>query len=844
MNESEKIIEYKESIFHKPGQSEFLSRIGFRAFNQLIVRITGTDQISSFKRSVVFLFLLLILTGAFISGNAGDVYRIYNDDGYERASVIYAKDKNDAYVPIAEFYRQGRKIIKLENGLNDGPGSRVAKCFMAAEDNQFQQHFGIDFKGILRASLVNIMAGKIKEGASTISQQVARLRFLSHERSLLRKIREAFYAIVLEIRFDKHEIMEFYLNEVHLGHGANGVESASQFYFEKNFKDLSWGEAALLSSLTTQPNNFSPLRDINQSRSKVQVTFQKLIENGEMDIKTAEIEYKKLETEYYLTLNRSPWDSARNQRKNDHPYVTEYIRGKILKHFSNSRLLTGGLKIYTTIVVDHQNAAEQEFIPYLKKQTARRYKKSFEHFEYFEQEMGSINRMTGLLFPVPDVRLNVTRSEREFLRTFAARELNDFSMFNYLVGSSDTNRAMEHYMNYGEKFVEEKQNVEGALVSIRPVTGEITAIVGGSGFATRNQLMRFQTARRQPGSSFKPLVYSACIDHSGNNLDSDYRLTASTMIEDAPIHFVNHDLSEYSPENYSHSYDGWMRLREALVKSKNTVAVQVYKNCGPGNVNPLISNLINLKSRTGGQRKLPREAAVALGSFVVTPMEMVRAYAVFASNGREVEPYILTHITNFDGKKILKDFRPHIKKRKPGQIIGPATAKIMVSMLRDVVSRGTGRGAFLPGRRTAGKTGTTNRNTDAWFVGFTPKLVTALYLGYDKPGSLGGGATGGGLAAPVWGRYMHKALKSEKPGKYNFVDAKTVGVEICKSTGSLPTSACANRMVEMFIPGTQPTDSRSPYDDVSEDGEIISSQRNNNVIKSKKEIFTDDSLDE
>lgn len=775
-----------------------------------------------------------------MAGGPGDIYLVFTNEGYEQASEILAKNLAGKDIRIAEFYRQGRRIIELQETGPRGMDSRVSKCFIAAEDNNFLSHFGIDFQGILRATLVNIQAGGIKEGASTITQQVARLRFLSQERSFLRKLREAYYAILLEIRYDKHEILELYLNEVHLGHGANGVQSAAKFYFDKSYFELSWGEAAVLSSLTTRPRDFSPLRNINRSRAKVQVTFQKLVENGEMTVAEAQREYQILEKDYYRTLNRSPLDSASNQRLNKHPYVTEYIRTKVLKYFSNRQLLTGGLRIYTTIVDEHQTAAEAEFIPYLKAQTKRRKRRPFTRYSVFDREFETVKQMNRLMFPGQEFKTRLTRNERDFLHEFLRVYKDDVDMLSYLNGSSDTNRTFEHYQSYGNQLVTEQQTVEGALISIRPVSGAITAVVGGSGFAPRNQLMRFETARRQPGSAFKPLVYSAGIDYSGRHPGEKFVLTASTLIDDAPVHFVNRDLTEYAPENYSHTYEGLMRLRPALVKSKNSVAVQVYRNSGPSAINPTAGKLLQLESRRRGPHKLPREAAVALGSFVVTPIEMAQAYAVFASQGREVHPYIITHITDAGGR-ILKDFRPKIKQRQHRQILSAAAAKIITSMLRDVVTRGTGRAAHLPGRQVAGKTGTTNRSTNAWFVGYTPNLVTALYIGYDKPASMGGGATGGGLAAPVWGRYMHKALRGIRPGHFDFGDqARVVSTTICARTGRLPGPGCGETLVEIFIPGTQPDDYEDPAADQS--GGPIRAGYEEKVIKRKDDIFDEGDL--
>ncbi|MCB1327073.1 MAG: PBP1A family penicillin-binding protein [Spirochaetales bacterium] len=837
---------YRSSIFSPPGRSGIFSRSVFFAFNLIMARRLGPSDGRALLKALggaVFLGLLCI---GLVAGTPLDLWLVFEERGYNQPSQIFAVGPDGEDMMIAEIYTEFRRVIHLEPERGRGLDSRVAQAFIATEDNKFESHLGVDFEGILRAAVVNAMAMRVKEGASTITQQVARLRYLSRERSLVRKLREAFLAVLIELRYSKREIMEMYLNMVPLGHGTNGIEAAAQFYFGKGFLELSWGEAAVLSAMTTSPNTFSPLRSPDNSRDKVQVVLRRLFETGHLNLEQMESEYSQLEQGFYTTLNRSPRETASGEKLNLHPYVTSYVWVNLLEgrqpwRYSRWRMVNGGLRIYTTINHQHQSAAEQEFIRYLREQTARRKRPPFNRYELFYEAFGELPRLQSVLrdyYGLPEHRfdLDMSRVERDFLRAYSGEGQTEASLMALLTGTDQMDQAFVAGRERAAELAEEEQAVEGALISIRPRTGEITAIVGGSGMTAGNQQMRFETAYRQPGSAFKPIVYASGIEATGLDPDRDYQLTAATLVDDSPQHFVNRDLSEYSPENYSRSYDGLMRLRRALTLSKNSVAVQVYRNVGPDAINPIAARILDLDSRPSNRpHSLPAEATVALGSFGVTPLEMARAYAVFASGGQRVYPYIVDHITDSTGQ-VIYDSREERARQEVEQVISPGTAMIITSMLQDVVEEGTGRAARMSGRPVAGKTGTTNRNKNAWFVGFTPNLVTAVYVGYDRPISLGGGATGGGLAAPVWGRYMHRALAGEPGGRFEFEGSTAYSVEICESTGALPGRRCPRRMTELFLPGTAPTEANDELEaGAGQDGVPA-------VIIDDEDVLTDEDL--
>ena len=754
------------------------------------------------------------------------------EQGYPRIEEpLKGKENTDEMQSSKQKSKDGKTEVLLDMD------AKIVRAFLAAEDVRFLYHPGVDLFGIVRAFGVNLLAGKIKEGASTITQQVARLRFLSQERSVLRKLREAFLALLLEIKYTKREIMEDYLNMVPLGHGTNGIEAAARFYFDKSCTQLNWGEAALLASLTTRPRQFSPIANPMQSMYKVKVTLQKLVENGQLTILQAEAAFRALQENFYATLNRSPNDSAFGQRLNLHPYVTAFVRNQLPRELrSNDILSTAGLAIYTSINHKHQSAAEKHMPPYLKKITAQRRRPPFRNHHIFDSDFAEFYKLNALLLELPQFKLKISRARRDLNLNFHTDLAAELNVLSLLAGEANVSRSIDHHLLYGKDFVRQYA-VEGALLSIEPYTGKITAVVGGSAFSPNNQQLRFHKIRRQAGSAFKPIVIASALEASLNP-QAKQGITAATIFDDTPLHFINRDLSEYSPANYSDSYDGNIRLRKALTLSKNSVSIQVYRRLGSEVINPIAERLLQL-DRESPARSLPREATVALGSYGLSPLRMASAYGVFASGGYEISPYVIETISDRTGK-LLYDHRKMQKDKKPRRLLSASTAELMVSMLKDVVNKGTGQAAALSGRQVAGKTGTTNLSTDAWFVGFTPALVTAIYIGYDSPSSLGINSTGGSLAAPVWGKYMYEALKGTLPKNYNFKGSQLKKVEICESTGALPGPDCPERITELFLPGTEPRHVKPAFESYSENSQFSEGSENREQEDREADVLNDE----
>ncbi|MDX1960099.1 MAG: PBP1A family penicillin-binding protein [Leptospiraceae bacterium] len=814
----------------------------FFFFIEKILRKMNSVRLK-FALAILVLLNILVLTV-----HPKDFELIKEASNYQIPSILYGMNEKGEFEPIAEFYQFSKLVLnikdlkKSDNEIDDN--NKLIQAFLASEDNDFYSHFGLDIRGIARAFVVNLIAGRIKEGASTISQQTARLKFLTNDRSFVRKAREAWLAILLESKFSKDQILEMYLNEIPLGHGTLGVGAAARFYFRKEVNSLNWGEACLLASLTTRPREFSPLVNPNISNNKVRVNFRKLVENGKMDIATAEKEYAKF-SDYYLNLNRSPNDSAYSDRLNRFPYFTEHVRRTLIKKISPEKLYNGGLKVYSTLVIPHQIAAEKVLEKGLENQTKISNQRSFKNIDIFDDSYGASYEIINDLFSLNEFKHKISREERTF-RTLYQEEIRDeLSVLNFLSGTDEVGQVLDE--NYTKQITQDHLlPVEGSIISMRPETGYITAIVGGSEFKSDNQQIRTFQAYRQPGSSFKPLVYAVTLDHYGKNPKENQNITASTQFLDSPLNFILEDGDEWTPENYSEEYAGFVRLRAALESSKNSVAVRVVEEIGLANLLPPLTELLH---PTG--REIPKNFSVALGTFEVTPYEITRAYAGIASKGKEVHPISILQVKDKNDQIVLDYAKENLSKDRK-QVLTPEASFIITSMMQDVIKHGTGKAVIAEGltRPSAGKTGTTNNFRDAWFVGFTPELVSSVWLGYDVGTlTLGKGMAGGVVASPLWGRFMSQALKHEKSKNFDFGEINIQKARVCKISGKLPGSKCRDTYEEYFIPGTldktqcnEHGGGFSPFS-IEPDPDSDFSEKKSKKKKSKKKqknIFKDD----
>jgi penicillin-binding protein 1A len=545
--------------------------------------------------------------------------------------------------PVTSIYSSDGQLIKTftvfkfeKVSLEDVPAD-LKNAFIATEDKNFYKHEGYDLFGLLRSIVVNVTSGRVKQGASTITQQLARILFLSNERTFTRKIKELIIAHRIEKTIPKNRILEMYLNAVYLGSGSYGVVSAAQTYFDKDLDELTLAEKALIAGLPQAPSIYSPLQNPDKAVKRRNWVLKRMYKTGYI---TKE-QYKKA-LEEKLHLNKKP----RIYSYNKAPYFVDYVLAEMEKlGFDEQEISQGGLKIYTTIDYDSQIKAQDAVSNNLKS--------------------------AGLV----------------------------------------------------------KDKSQGSLFSFSPTTGKIYAYVGGKNYE-KSQYDRVTNAIRPPGSSFKPFVYAAAIQQGYNPMD---------IMDDHPI-----EINDWAPKNYGGKYRGKIPMWLALAVSSNVCAVQLIQKVGVGTV-------INFAKEMGITTPLQYDMTIALGSNGVKLYDMVIAYGAFANGGFRVQPYSVERVENSRGVTMYEHSGPKIAK-----VISFDTASAMTFMLKKVIQVGTGRAANI-GKEAAGKTGTTDDYRDAWFMGYTPDLVTGVWIGNDDNTKLGGSFTGGGVPARIWRDYMKVA---------------------------------------------------------------------------------------
>ncbi len=718
-----------------------------------------------------------------------DFNRVQNLASYQPDITTRIYDKNG--VLISELFTEKREIVPFEKIPKN-----LVNAFIAIEDNEFYDHWGINPKGIVRAFFVNIFAGGVKQGGSTITQQLAKILLTSRERSLYRKVKEAFIAVMIESKYSKNEILSLYLNQIFLGHGAYGVESAAKIYFQKDVWDLNLAECALLASLPSSPNMLSPIRHPKTSISRHKVVLGKMVEMGYITVDEAEKAFLGFWPDYLDYIGGLPPSlNTWSTRVDKAPWFTEYIRRELVKKYGEEMVFSGGLSVYTTLDVNKQMAGQRILKDALDRQSVVSGGLSFNNEEFINNNFADEVALASFIFNMNDFNKKGSAENNRLNNHLRSEVIEEFEGINFIAGLDTIEDFIDKYKTtYTDD--RELQRVEGCIISINQQNGYIEAMIGGGEFSSINQLNRTMQSRRQPGSSIKPLLYSAAIE-SG-------KFTAATSVLDSPIVYLDTEGGDWLPENYEGEYNGFIRLRKALEKSINVVSIRIADALGMDTVMNYYARLLKMTDAEKKSR-IPRNLSIALGSIEVSPFEMTRAYAIIANGGKEVIPFAIRYIKNRKGEIIEnreKEINDTIaEKTKNGtiQILKPATSQVMISLMQSVISSGTARWAY-PGRPAAGKTGTTNNWKDAWFIGFTPDLTTGLWIGYDKLGlSLGVGQAAAGIAAPVWGNYMRDAL-SHSPVTGFPAYALLKDLTVCANSGLLPGPSCKSTITEVFIP--------------------------------------------
>ena len=648
---------------------------------------------------------------------------------------------------LGEFGEERRNLTPIQ----DIPPV-MTNAVLAIEDSRFFQHGGVDYKGVLRAALANL--GRVKsQGASTITMQVARNVYLSSEKTFTRKIYEILLTFKLEHLLTKNQILEIYMNQIYLGNRSYGFAAASEAYFGKPLKSISVAEAAMLAGLPKAPSAYNPISNPKRARIRQLYIIDRMLENGFI---TAEEAAAARQEDLKL---RSSTDSTRIHAE----YVAEMARQLIFAQYGNEAY-TRGLNVYTTLNAGEQETAYTALRKGIMDYERRQHYRGPERFvslpasaaeaedaidDVLANHPDNGNVLAAVVLDANARKIVAARADGEQVEITgdglkpAQSGLSDKAPPNIKLRRGAVIRIVQTPKKTWE--ITQLPEVEGAFVAVDPRSGAIRALVGGFDF-DKNKFNHVTQAWRQPGSSFKPFIYSAALEKG---------FTPATVVNDAPLFFSAGVTGgqPWEPKNYDGKYDGPMTLRTGLARSKNVVSIRVLQAVGPKTAQDWVSKF------GFDADKHPAYLTMALGAGSVTPMQLVSAYSVFANGGYRINPYLITRVTDHKGR-ILSDFQPPATSDNP-RAIDARNAFIMDSLLQEVTRSGTAARAQATLKRPDiyGKTGTTNDAVDAWFAGFQPTLAAVTWIGYDTPRNLGSRETGGGLSLPIWISFMEKALK-------------------------------------------------------------------------------------
>src|SRR5580700_7641354 len=684
------------------------------------------------------LFGLLVLVSALVGATAGlllvyttDLPQVEALEAYRPSSITELYDDHDRV--IGSFALQRRVVA----GYDDfAPVLRDA--LVSIEDKDFYRHSGINVWRIAGAAYRDIESGGRVQGASTLTMQLARNLFLSPDRSFHRKVQEAMLAVQIERHFTKPQIFTLYANQIFLGHGAYGFEAASEYYFSKPAKQLTLDEAAMLAGLPKGPTVYSPINHPDRAQKRRNLVINAMLEDGKI---TAAQAADARSAPVVLHLQHDPNSLA--------PYFVEEIRRYLENKYGADQVHEGGLKVYTSLDVDLQKAANQAVLDGLAAYERRHGWKG--HLENVVTEGAVLDKYSH---PDWDDEPEVNGYIHALVTASGTGIATlKFGKYTAALGQAEvawTQQKLANILKAGDicyvriltlgangaarVSLEEDSGAQGSLLAIDNTTGGIKALVGGRDF-NDSKFDRATQAMRQVGSSFKPYVYTTVIDQGASPDDT---------ILDEPISFDTPS-GPYTPHNYDEKFEGIITLRRALAQSRNIPALKLANKVG-------IKTVIEYADRFGITAKLPPYLPVALGSAEISLIEQTSAYSVFPNDGVRVTPRFLTRVTDYEGRVLEEDF-PDVK-----DVVSERTARIMTSMLREVVLHGTGIAAAKLPFPVAGKTGTTNDFTDAWFVGFSPAITCGVWMGFDEKKSLGPKETGAHAALPIWMNFMASAM--------------------------------------------------------------------------------------
>jgi penicillin-binding protein 1A len=703
---------------------------------------------------------------------------------------VYSSDQQ----LIGQFFIE-RRILTPVADIPEG----LRRAVVAVEDVRFFEHPGLDYIGMLRAAWTNVRRGGKVEGASTITQQLARSLFLSSERTFDRKVRELILAYKMELVLTKEQILELYLNQIYFGQGAYGVASAAQSYFGKDLSSLTIGESAFLAGLPKSPNHYSPFKAYDRAKKRqehvlTRMEEAKFITATEREQAAAEI----------LNFRRPGVEQAA-------PYFVEYVRQLMVAKYGESMVYKGGLKIFTTLNMEMQKAAEAAFAAGLRELDKRQgWRGPLRTVDITAPTLPMVTATTDQALKVGDYREGVVTKvgKDQFLiqigTTVANLAFDDMAWAKRRLTGPDTkkdvvvNPNLKQVLKPGDVIevmvkklergivqvqLEQTPVVEGGLIALEPGKGAIRAMVGGYEFA-RSEYNRAVQAKRQPGSAFKPIIYATAMSQG---------MSPASVILDAPVVYEqDQDEKTWKPENYGRKVHGMVSLRDALAHSHNLATVRLLDKIG-------VKPVIEFAKTVGITSPLAADLSLGLGSSSVGLMELTSTYCVLLNQGVRAEPYAIQFVKDNAGN-VLELMEPH-----PQEVISKETAYLITNMMEDVIQKGTGQAAKGIGRPIAGKTGTTDEFINAWFIGGAPNLVTGIYVGFDDRRSLGETESGAHAALPIWINFMQKALKPLPIVAFTIPEGISF-VKVDPTTGLLEDGQEGEAStVELFVKGSEPT---------------------------------------
>jgi penicillin-binding protein 1A len=728
-------------------------------------------------------------------------------------SIVYSEEDE----VVGKFLMDNRIPIPYERIPKP-----MIQAFIAAEDAEFFQHKGIDYKGITRALFKNLIAGRIVQGGSTITQQVTKTFFLTPKRSLLRKLKEVAYAFGLERNLTKEEILTLYLNNIYLGNGAYGVEAASESYFNKRTEQLNLAEMTMMAGLVKAPSRYSPINSLKRAKDRQTYVLTRMVDLGFISQEQKE---RALRTSLKIQSRESAYFSKA-------PYFTEFIRHQVERKYGKEKLYQEGLRIYTTLDLTLQKIAQKSVEMGLRDLDKRQgFRGPIQTLSQNQVKALSIKKK-GALNPISQNEIfeGVILSKDDSKKFYTVWVEDRKGMLPYsemawalhikstphfgpqkvktpgdLLKTGDVVHVRVKEASKKDQSLiltlEQEPLAQGALLCLDPKTGYVRAMVGGRDFS-ESQFNRAIHSRRQPGSAFKPFIYAAALEKGYN---------PSTILMDSPVEYSDPDGETYwAPKNYDKNFMGPITFRNALAHSRNVATVKLLEDIGVGYALKFIKKL-------GIDSPIKRDLSIALGTSGISMLEMTSGFGVFANGGECVTPIFIKKIVTMKGE-VLEENYPYVEMEEKEEeeetsepsspvlkerVISPQNAFIMTHLLEGVVQHGTGQRAKILGRPIAGKTGTSSDYTDAWFIGYTPSLLTGVWVGFDDKTSLGTNETGARAALPIWISFMDQALRNIPTEVFK----PPQGIALIKvniETGQPSDGSSQETIIEAFIEGSIP----------------------------------------